>query len=85
MIMENPWKVWQNDYLKDSKNWLELLGTGLIFVNCIKSIGYETGDELAADTIFWKCQAIAAICIWARFIFYLRSIESMSYLARMIV
>ena len=28
---------------------------------------------------------IAALCIWARFIFYLRSIEAMSYITRMLV
>jgi len=29
-------------------------------------------------------QAIASICIWTRFLFYLRSIERMSYLVRLI-
>ena len=82
--MEHCWKFWTNAYATDPKNDLEVIGTGLILWNCYKSVTLS-GSELAADIIFWKAQAAAALCIWARFIFYLRSIASMSYLVRMLV
>ena len=53
-IQAQPWKFWKNDYLSELKNWLELVGTGLILYNCFRST-QEKGNDLQEDTFFWKC------------------------------
>ena len=84
LLQDQPWKFWKNSYLLELKNWLEIIGTDLIFINCVRSI-INDAESLKEDEWFWYCQVGAALCIWARFIFYLRSIEAMSYITRMIV
>ena len=93
--LTKPWKFWNNHYIWDIKNWLELVGTIFIIHNCsAASVSYMNTDEeehvttyydFTRDWSFWYYQSASAIIIWTRFIFFLRSSESIAYLVRMLL
>ena len=37
-LQDKPWMFWRNSYLGELKNWLEIIGTGLIIFNCLRSM-----------------------------------------------
>jgi len=73
------WKSKGFEYLKDPWNYLDWTPLVLIVVNCVRSLTEET-----YTSAFWRTQAFAAILMWFKFFYFLRSLDSTSYLVRII-
>ena len=65
-------------YFMNPWNYVEALPLILIFVNMYR-IEFGTVDQL-----FYRCQAVAAVTQWLKFMYFLRSFMETAYLIRMI-
>lgn len=67
------------EYWEDKSNFIDLVSIFLVITNVVRS---EFGNS--NDVMFWRMQSWAALFIWFSFLLFLKSLQSFSYLVRMI-
>lgn len=68
------------NYFLGGWNYLETSPLILILINC------ETAKEgKGLDVLFFRIQAVAALLMWTKFFYFLRSFEASSYLIRSLI
>jgi hypothetical protein len=67
-------------YFTNYWNYIEAIPSILILANILRH--RNIGIKIVENVYFWNVQAIAALFMWGKFLYFLRSFEATGYLIR---